>query len=488
MPPPDLRLELDLKLTFWARTTPAKPALARSDGPAISYAELDKVTREWGGEFHRLNLASEDLVAIFTPHGVPQAVAIISLLRAGIKGVVLDSQLTPSILRENLDRLPLSAVIGTGPSFSVLAREAGWGLSTLSEKTGDSLLYLAKISSPSLPAIDREAAWVMLTSGSTGQPKAVLQSGWELIHRACSEQHYFQVAPNDISLCSLLLSHDVAFCQVLANLMAGATLLVQPFVFPTTVLRVLRDFRCTKVWGSPYLWKNLMRLCAPGEPLSNEVRFATVSGGSLSESDFAELAARLPRAEIVRTYGQTETFRTFLARDHLPGFNELAPGVKIRLIDDRGETVSSGTRGQLVHSGAGVMIGYYPRAQTEAQLAEIETGDEFIEQNGRFIFLGRRDGMLKRFDTRFYPREIEAVIERCKLVDDCVVTLIPEAESLHAFVVLKQPSPVAEQKVEAYCRHHLTFQRRPSRISFVEHLPRLANGKVDLKLLEQLSK
>lgn len=169
--------------------------------------------------------------------------------------------------------------------------------------------------------------------------------------------------------------------------------------------------------GTPLLWTQI--IARDPKPFRG-FGYLTVSGGSLPSRQLTELAAVFPGAEIIRTYGQTETFRTLLCRD--PGVDTLGfpiEGVSAKILRDDGSECESDEPGELVHSGAGEMLGYFGEASVSRE--GIRTGDIFARGTTGFRYLGRRDDMIKRFDSRVHLKEIELAVSDCAGVIDAAV-------------------------------------------------------------------
>jgi acyl-coenzyme A synthetase/AMP-(fatty) acid ligase len=174
------------------------------------------------------------------------------------------------------------------------------------------------------------------------------------------------------------------------------------------------------ITGTPYLWKHF--LSHFGRQRFDSVKCFTISGGGLGHEAQAKLFETFPQAELIKTYGQTEAFRSLLCKcahgevhDHL---GKAVQGVKLSLMDD----------GELHHSGDGVMVEYVnDREETlkkRIDLADrsldcptVSTGDFFKQDcEGNYIFLGRKDRMLKRMGYKIYPETIESFLSELDFV------------------------------------------------------------------------
>lgn len=196
-----------------------------------------------------------------------------------------------------------------------------------------------------------------------------------------------------------------------------------------------------------------------------------------------KLAQLFPGAEIIRTYGQTETFRTLICRD-IENESQGLPikGVSATIDDD----------GQLVHASAGQMMGYFGDVTSAPGAQGVRTGDLFVRKTDGFHYLGRNDDMIKRFEARFHLRELELVIAEINGVADAAVVAKPAAPAdtrqtlLKAFVQLRDDVTVDSVEIIEFCKSNLASYKIPDEIAFVKSFPRTASEKIDRKALLDL--
>ena len=183
----------------------------------------------------------------------------------------------------------------------------------------------------------------------------------------------------------------------------------------------------------------------------------------MSASELAKLAAMFPRTEIIRTYGQSETFRTLLNRnrdDATPG--KPIVGTTAFLIDEEGHVCAPGNAGELIHQGEGSMIGYF-------------------------------DNMVKRFDTRLRLGEIEEAlakhpeIERVAIVSKSASNKTDVRQTLIcAYVVARKDSERSEESLLTFCSQILSPLKVVDAVKFLAAIPTTASYKIDRQLLKSM--
>lgn len=342
--------------------------------------------------------------------------------------------------------------------------------------------------------IPETCGWLLMTSGSTSQPKLVMIERQDLMARAESEISEFGISANEVVLNILPISHDVGFNQVLSSFVSGCSLIVQGHPSSERFRKNLREERVTGISGAPMMWLSFLRN-NEGEEVFSAVRYLTISGGTLAVPDIQRLQKKFPRSSIYRTYGQTETFRSLIQKD-TPGSEIRAthgsPVEKVRLslVGENGDVIDGPGPGELVHEGVGTMLGYYP---TIMPLRKVRTGDFFTQDaEGNYHYIGRRDDQIKRWEFRMHLSEVEEAIRTCPgVAQACVLSRpVPDGRqnALVGFVVLSgvDSSRVSESDLIDFCKKILAAPKVPDRIFIEAGLPETPSRKVDRATLMKM--
>src|SRR5919197_565477 len=152
----------------------------------------------------------------------------------------------------------------------------------------------------------------LFTSGSTGKPKGVLIGERDLTARAWAEAQWYQLTAQDVLLNILPFSFDVGLNQVLSTLCVGCSLVLLHSWLPADILDAVSERQVTGISAVPSIWSDFLnanlRFDTRGRHAS--LRYMTISGGDLSRENLDRLPATLDGVGIIKTYGQTETFRS----------------------------------------------------------------------------------------------------------------------------------------------------------------------------------
>ncbi|MFD5733316.1 non-ribosomal peptide synthetase [Streptomyces sioyaensis] len=324
-------------------------------------------------------------------------------------------------------------------------------------------------------------AYVLYTSGSTGQPKGVMVGHEALVDRLAGLAERPGLAADESVLAMAALSFDISLAELLLPLTVGASFTAvpeetraDPLAFAELVAAAAPDV----IQATPSFWRMLTASGWTGAP---GARLWT-GGESLTPSLAREL---LPRcSELWNVYGPTEAtiWATAARIDSAEriSLGEPLAGVGV-LIDDSGELQLHGT---------GLAHGYLNREQQTAERFPqgdtpdgrrrvYRTGDRVRWGPDRALeFLGRLDNQIKLRGHRIELGEVEAVLEEHPDVSQAVVLLQdadrPEIAALVAFVVQR-----AEADLQGWLGDRLPASHRPARIAALPELPRTTAGKVD---------
>lgn len=353
--------------------------------------------------------------------------------------------------------------------------------------------------------IDRDAAAIMYTSGSTGDPKGVVLSHRNLLAGAESVAGYLGHRPDDVILSLLPLSFDAGFSQLTTALIAGAHLILANYLLAADVVRLCERHQVTALTCVPPLWLQLAAADWPRQAAA-PLRYFANTGGRMPQALLARLRRIFPQAAPYLMYGLTEAFRSSYLdpaeADRRPdSIGKAVPNAELLVVRPDGSPCAPGEHGELVHRGALVALGYWRDPERTAERFRpvpgadgatppeiaVWSGDTvYLDQDGFLYFVGRDDEMIKTSGYRVSPTEIEEAAYATGLVREAVALGVPD-ERLGQCVVLavtlpdQAPAP-AGPPLAALARalaEQLPAYMLPGRVEVLERLPRSVNGKFD---------
>ena len=345
----------------------------------------------------------------------------------------------------------------------------------------------------------------LFTSGSTGTSKGVLVAEEDLCDRAEAEIAAFGLQQGDRILNLLPWSFDVGLNQVLTALVGGTVLVSLESWLPADIAEAAQQHAVAGISAVPSIWRGV--LSAEVAIRGDTLRYATISGGSLRPDEYDALAAAMPGVSILKTYGQTETFRSTIATSndvaHAPGtVGRPFPGARVYIVDANLARLKDGEEGEILHTGLGTMLGYLNGGSAgklisnpfrgvdgdEAPYAVL-TGDlGHLDTGGRLHLHGRADDMVKVAGNRVYLQEVMALAARLDEVDASQALAVSEAGNETVIELAVVLVPHAEGMVDATSIRQKLAKIMPSymcprRVTLVSEIPLTPSGKVDAPAL-----
>ncbi|MFC5216471.1 amino acid adenylation domain-containing protein [Streptomyces coerulescens] len=485
------------------RATPTAIAVNTGHG-TLTYAELDTASAALANRLHASGVRPGDLVGLLTEPGADTVVGVVGILRAGAGWVPLDATHPVARLQGQVSRTGVTAV-----ACHAATRETVTMLDGITAVTTDDRPPAAPPSStPPLPDPDA-IAYVIFTSGSTGRPKAVPITHRSMLTYLDWSLTTFGYGPGDHLVQTASVCFDASVRQLLAPLLAGATVhtLSRDLLRdPEALLDRLVNDRIT-VWSSvPTLWERLLtaaetRAGRDGTPPDlSALRWVHVGGEALPAAHvrrWFDLVDALGGAEhrISNLYGPTES--TINATCHiidtrpsddvrqLPIGRPVA-GTELAVVSADGRPCAPGEAGELLIAGIGLTPGYLGDPQlTAAAFVERDgrrwyrSGDRVRQTpDGVLEFLGRLDDQVKVRGHRVELGEVEAALLTHPDIPRAAVLLVDGR--LVAYV---EPRPGAAEPdtrtLRAFLSRVLPPYMLPGRVRTLPAMPLTGTGKID---------
>ncbi len=254
---------------------------------------------------------------------------------------------------------------------------------------------------------------------------------------------------------------------------------------------------------SGFLGLNTLFVALMSHPEFGKIDFSrlkgTNSGGTALMSAVAERWKSLTGCTVMEGYGLTETSPVVCANPHgeksrLGTVGLPVPGTQLKVIDEAGNTLPLGERGELCVKGPQVMVGYWQRPEATAEVLDAEgwlrTGDiAVIDAEGFVSIVDRKKDLIIVSGFNVYPNEIEEVVMAHPKVAACAAIGVQDeksGEAVKLFVVPSAPD-LTEAELHAYCRENFTGYKMPRHYVFRESLPMTPVGKILRRELRDLA-
>jgi acyl-CoA synthetase (AMP-forming)/AMP-acid ligase II len=481
-----------------ADAAPDGTALVDS-GERYTYGQLRSAAGRLAAELAALDLPEGSRVGVLGPNSFFWVAAYLAVMKLGHVAVPFSDKLTPDDVRRNAGLVGCAAVFADRRARRRFAAALGDGIAVL---TDEALLSDREPCWPGSRPVDLNAdAVLMFTSGSTSRPKAVRVTHGNIQANTDSIITFLDLRGDDRVLVILPFFYCYGASLLHTHLRRGGRLvLCNSFAFPETALDLSEREECTVFAGVPSSFQLLLRASTFTQRALPSLRLIQQAGGKLPPVLVAELLAAKPAAELFVMYGQTEaTARlSYLPPDKLrnkPGsVGKGIPGVQLQVLDQDGEPVAPGERGEIYATGANISPGYYGDADGSAAKFTrygLRTGDLAVVDDDGYIFIvDRRDDFIKSWGHRVSSQEVEAAALRVEQLVSAAVIGVPDDEAgevVTLFVTARPGAMVSQDEILAVCRQHLPKHMVPRSVLILDALPLNASGKIAKPRLREMA-
>jgi acyl-CoA synthetase (AMP-forming)/AMP-acid ligase II len=462
-------------------------------GIRVTYRQLRDQVSEMADALASLGIARGDRVATYLPNGLP---AIVSFLAASVAGTA--APLNPGYREDEvnfyLDDTSAKVLLCPADAAGALKAAEARGVPVYALEM-DSTGYVRIAGAPggktaSAPAAD-DTALILHTSGSTGRPKRVPIKHGNMAASTHNIMAHYALAPEDVSLCVMPLFHVHGLvASTLSTLLSGGTVVVPSKFNPLSFWRTVRDAGATWYSAVPTIHNLLLARAGEDRPAGAEgLRFIRSCSASLPP-EMMEKMERVFGVPVLEAYGMTEASHQMSSNPQPPAARKpgsVGPGtgVRIGIMDEAGNLLAQGERGEVVIQGPNVVSGYENNPEANAKSFThgwFRTGDQgFLDEDGYLTLTGRLKEMINRGGEKIGPRGIDEVLLSHPSVAEAVAFGVPHpgwGEEVAAAVVLREGADTGEPEILAFCKERLADFKRPKKIYITSAIPRTATGKI----------
>jgi len=473
-------------LAIRADATPAATAIEAAGDVAtpLSYAALDRRVETVAGRLAARGVGVDDPLAVCSPTRAEFVELVHAAQRLGATLVPVDARATAGKLAARLERVEPAAVICEASTEPAVVRAVDVPVLSLDEPTAEAEgLETVRPEPFDLPewAVD-DPLVVMFTSGTTGEPKAVVLTLANVLAGATASVFRLGLTPEDCWHVALPMYHMGGLAPVYRSVVYGTALSVQQGFDPETTLSALRTADATCLSLVPTMLERLLE--AGTFP---ELRFVLLGGAPCPPTLVERAHDR--GVPVAPTYGMTEaasqiaTARPAAAAETPESVGNPLMFAELSVLGEAGAPCEAGERGELVVSGAMVTPGYLDPAETESAFcsAGLRTGDRgYRDEAGRVYVEGRVDDTIVTGGENVDHEEVAAALRRHDAVADCAVVGLPDEEWGERVAALVVPDcETTADDLRAHCRERLADYKRPRTVGFASEIPRTASGTVD---------
>jgi acyl-coenzyme A synthetase/AMP-(fatty) acid ligase len=478
----------------------------RAGDAAYTYDDLRRLSNRAGNALRALGVGRGDRVLLRLGTSLDTMLAFLGAVKIGAVAMPTSPLLRELELRAILRNSEAALAVARpelAEPLEALQREGAWsGRLLLAEETPTARGFaglLERASEELVPIMTgaHEPAFMMYTSGTTGEPKGVLHAHrWIIGTGDPVAGAMLALSPDDVCFQPQDWSFIYALgCNFLYPFHAGACIVLPAGRFdPQETAQLIADHRVTVFCAVPTIYRMLLaQLEAADRPRLASLRCGVSAGEPLPVDTFREWRERFG-VTLHDGLGQTES-HIFLANRVgaaiKPGsMGRPLPGYEVAVLDDEGRPRPPGEPGHLVirNDHPGLSLGYY---RDPGRWAEVnrngyyDTKDfAYVDGDGDYWYVSRSDDLIKSRAYLVSPKEVESALMEHPAVLEAGVVGTPDpviGQRIHACVTLKagvEASPALGEELKVHTRRVLAPYKTPHEVEFVTELPKTLTGKV----------
>ncbi|MBC8943738.1 non-ribosomal peptide synthetase [Xenorhabdus indica] len=498
-----------------AAATPAAPALV-SEAGQLSYAALNRQANQLAHALRATGIRPDDRIALCADRSLEMIIGMLAILKAGASYVPLDPDYpTDRLIYLLTDSQPLLILT----QCHLRARLAGtglpiWVLDSAAPHTAIARHPQTNPAHTETGLTPAHLAYVLYTSGSTGQPKGVMVEHRQVVNFIQAQIQLTALTPHDRVLQFASFGFDNSVAEIFPTLAVGATLVLRPArlkVPDTDFVTFLHTHRITVVDLPTAFWHLWAQEVRAGHSAPPPALRSVAASGEKAEVRHLHAWLTHPAAQACRwinIYGPTETTVNATACPYEPGQRPPADDIPIGrpmanttvyILDPQGQPVPVGVTGEIYIGGEGVARGYLNRPELTAErflpdpfrpvpgARMYRTGDlGHWRPEGSVHYLGRNDFQVKLRGFRIELGEIETHLGACPGVKDALVIVReddPGDKRLVAYLVPDTPGPLDAARLRDQLSHHLASYMIPGAFVTLAAFPLNPSGKIDRQAL-----
>jgi amino acid adenylation domain-containing protein len=493
---------------------------------SISYEGLERASNRLAGTLIQQGTIVGDRVGILLTKSIESVISIFGVLKAGgvyvpidirnpahrveymirnchIRVLITSSQHLNIVFLDPRIELPLKKVLLVDGIKEELPGQPN-DVEFISWQTA--LEEIAE-KSPVMPTSDTNPAYVLYTSGSTGNPKGVVISHINSLTFVNMAAEFFAIHTSD-RMGNLAPFHfDLSVFDLFAGIKKGSSIVLIPdylFAFPARLVEYIKE-KDISVWNSVSSVLSMIADRGHAEKWHfPAIRLVHFSGDILPIKYLRTLKQMMPNARFFNIYGQTEANSSLCYPiDKIPDednwkipIGKPFPNFQVFALNEANQEIHSyGEEGELYVRASTVALGYWgDREKSSHSFIQNPLHDAYADRvyrtgdivklgpDGNYVFIGRKDHLVKSRGYRIEINEIEVALSNCPGVHQAVVIPVQDdlvGNRLVAYVVPMGGIQMEEKDVLTHCSRLLPKYMIPEKIQFRKHLPQTSTGKID---------
>ncbi|GAB5491269.1 MAG: hypothetical protein Phog2KO_14840 [Phototrophicaceae bacterium] len=495
---------------------------------AITYAELSERTNQLANFLAEQGISRRDRVGVFLNKSIKTVIAIYGIMKAGgayvpldprspvsrletiihdcdIRGIISENDKLPSLEKVGNLNTPLEFVIGVTTDDTIGFRAYTW----------DDVAQFPANTVPNIRQMEHDLAYVMYTSGSTGNPKGIMHTHYSGLSYVKLSADLYNVKHEDILSNHSPLHFDMSTFDYLTSLYCGARTIIIPeayTLFPANLSKLIQDEAMTLWYSVPFALIQLITRGVLEQRDLSSLRWILYGGEPFPRTHLRTLMEYLPNTQVSNVYGPAEvnqcTYYTVPAPSEWTEEDSPIPlGVPFDnaeglVINEDDNIITDNEMGELVIRTPTMMRGYWGRPDLNAKafyhrqvFPDYEdifyrTGDLVqLRPDGLYDFFGRKDHQVKVRGYRVELAELDNLLASHNAIEEGSAYAVKDeaGDTIEVAVILAEGQSINEADLIAYLNGRLPHYAVPQKVIHMDTFPRTSTGKIDRRALTQLA-
>lgn len=468
-----------MELTNWlekrVRLSGEKTALVFQN-KSETFNEVYQVVRQYADRLYAIGIRKEDYVALIGKNDRATFMLIHALQQLGAVTVFLNNRLTARELAYQIKQSDSKYVLAADEFAEKITVPFLYRFSELQAEQAAELVAVFEMERP---------ASIMYTSGTTGNPKGVIQTYENHFWSAMASALNLGISDSDSWLCTVPIFHISGLSILMRSVIYGIPVYLEEKFDERRINELLVHGEITTISVVTTMLQRLLAIRS--EAYSSRLRTVLLGGGAVSDTLLKACAKYdIP---LIQSYGMTETASQIVTLSKEDAARKRGSSGKALFPSE----VKIAADGEILLKGPSIMAGYLNnRAATEAAFTDgwFKTGDiGFLDEEGFLYIQERRSDLIISGGENIYPTEIEHILSAHPSIQEIAVVGKPDEQWGHVPVAFIVGDETAEVAIKQFAETELASYKVPKAFYFIKTMPRTASNKVQRhRLIESMHK
>ena len=453
----------------------------------IVYEKLFQEIQEFSKKISFLN--KKEVISLVSENSISFIISYFGIINSGKIVHLLSPEITEINLLEQLDSADSEAIICPRSTIDRF----------LSINSGKIPIFeieeiFSKQKNTPNHKLKNEMTYLIYTSGTTSKPKGVAVSHSMIEFTTRNIIDVLDYSDSDVDLVPLPLYHSFGLGCIHTSLFAGSTLvLLKNSMNLEKILETMNKFNVTTLAAVPATLTKLLKLNIKNfQDFFKDIRLIMTNSTTVPKKTVLEYKKILRKGNLATYYGLTEASRsTFMIFNNENGREEsvgkISPNVEIKIENEKQDKSDIG---EIYIRGKNVIKKYWKNSEADKNLIDgwLKTGDMgYFDEEGFLFLKGRSDEIINIGGEKVSPFDIEETVKEIPGIDDAAAFGIEHevfGQTIKLCIVKSKDSKIKKSQILSYCMKNLEKYQIPSKIDFVENIPKTGYGKVKRFMLK----